>query len=891
MKIPGAEALRVQFSPECSTERRHDPLTLLDNQQRVVCVRSGRDLADWATEVRIPGDELHWKFTSDGSVNGWGWRFTVYPLMACSAPREQYSDRRLMSRPMLELAICLMPSLLSPAPHTPILTRLAASLASCSQLSCLAPGHRMWALKTLRRIVTTDMGALLNIKALLATSYPVIPPPTSSAATPITRTVSPLPSTSHHHYHHLQSPYHSHHRTSTPSLLPSLGSSQSSPHHYSSHQSLQHLTPPTFSSQLPQLSSLACVSSHKGSNESLDSISSCQAKQSDGGHSPEMPLVSLLKSLPEALMRQYEYEDPLVRGGKHLMHSQFFKVLVGLACDLELDQFVCDTHKWSWFKRYCAAARVLHSLLHRTKLPEPFTAELRTKLREMVGEGEGLGYTHENHDIFQHDHYHQLLLWFQRKPEDWTLSWGGSGSIYGWGHNHRGQLGGVEGAKVKLPTPCEALTTLRPVQLIGGEQTLFAVTNDGKVYASGYGAGGRLGIGGVESVSSPTLLESLQHVVIKKIAVNSGGKHCLALTDTGDVYSWGEGDDGKLGHGNKSPYDRPHLIVGLQGKSIIGIACGGGHSAAITAAGGLYTWGKGRYGRLGHGDSEDQMRPKLVDTLLGHRVVDVACGSGDAQTLCITDDDCVWSWGDGDYGKLGRGGSEGCKIPVKVDALTGQGIIKVECGSQFSVALSSFGCVYTWGKGDYHRLGHGSDDHIRTPRKVAALFGKKVISIATGSLHCVCCTSEGEVFTWGDNDEGQLGDGSTNAIHSPRMVTALEGKKINRVACGSAHSLAWSTSRAVSSGRLPSAVPIEYDVLKELPLQSLRNRLVLLHHFSELICQSISMFELLGEIPQTSSSVVAAETNSTGTDTHHFNKLRAIVVSAAKEAAFKKVKI
>ena len=68
-----------------------------------------------------------------------------------------------------------------------------------------------------------------------------------------------------------------------------------------------------------------------------------------------------------------------------------------------------------------------------------------------------------------------------RRPEDWTLSWGGSGSIFGWGHNHRGQLGGVEGAKVKLPTPCDTLTALRPVQLIGGEQTLFAVTADGKV--------------------------------------------------------------------------------------------------------------------------------------------------------------------------------------------------------------------------------------------------------------------------------------------------------------------------------------------------------------------------------------------------------------------------
>jgi E3 ubiquitin-protein ligase HERC2 len=92
----------------------------------------------------------------------------------------------------------------------------------------------------------------------------------------------------------------------------------------------------------------------------------------------------------------------------------------------------------------------------------------------------------------------------------------------------------------------------------------------------------------------------------------------------------------------------------------------------------LYTWGKGRYGRLGHGDSDDQLKPKLVEALLGnrranmvqlqiyseliifflgYRVMDVACGSGDAQTCAITDEEggTVWSWGDGDYGKLGRG--------------------------------------------------------------------------------------------------------------------------------------------------------------------------------------------------------------------------------------------
>lgn len=75
--------------------------------------------------------------------------------------------------------------------------------------------------------------------------------------------------------------------------------------------------------------------------------------------------------------------------------------------------------------------------------------------------------------------------YYNRRPEDWTFSWGGCGMIYGWGHNHRGQLGGVEGAKIKVPTQCDALSSLNPVQILGGEQTLIVVTADGKIYATG----------------------------------------------------------------------------------------------------------------------------------------------------------------------------------------------------------------------------------------------------------------------------------------------------------------------------------------------------------------------------------------------------------------------
>lgn len=362
VKIPGAEALRVEFDRQCSTEKRHDPLTIMDGAGHVVSVRSGMEWSGWAAEIRIQGDELRWRFSSDGSVNGWGWRFTVHPILAILAPHELGSDRAVLSQPAIALAECLLDNSLISSDKS-IVARLATTLAQCSQLSILTAQQRMWALKKLQLVYVNG-----------------------------------------------------------PGVRPDAA-----------------------------------------------------------------PLTSLLGSLPQALLRQYEYEDPAVRGGKQLMHSDFFKVLVALACDLELDTMPCcsEIHKWSWFRRYCLAARVAKSLINRTPLPKSFSVDVTKRINEMITEEDGSTRDHENHELFRREHDEQLLLWLNRRPEDWTLSWDGSGAIYGWGHNHRGQLGGLEGAKVKLPSPCESLSALRPVQLAGGEQTLFAVTADGKVYSTG----------------------------------------------------------------------------------------------------------------------------------------------------------------------------------------------------------------------------------------------------------------------------------------------------------------------------------------------------------------------------------------------------------------------
>lgn len=316
--------------------------------------------------------------------------------------------------------------------------------------------------------------------------------------------------------------------------------------------------------------------------------------------------------------------------------------------------------------------------------------------------------------------------------------------VFVWGLNDKDQLGGLKGSKIKVPSFSETLSALNVVQVAGGSKSLFAVTVEGKVYACGEATNGRLGLGlSSGTVPIPRQITALSSYVVKKVAVHSGGRHATALTVDGKVFSWGEGDDGKLGHFSRMNCDKPRLIEALKTKRIRDIACGSSHSAALTSSGELYTWGLGEYGRLGHGDNTTQLKPKMVKVLLGHRVIQVACGSRDAQTLALTDEGLVFSWGDGDFGKLGRGGSEGCNIPQNIERLNGQGVCQIECGAQFSLALTKSGVVWTWGKGDYFRLGHGSDVHVRKPQVVEGLRGKKIVHVAVGALHCLAVTDAG----------------------------------------------------------------------------------------------------------------------------------------------------
>ncbi len=116
--------------------------------------------------------------------------------------------------------------------------------------------------------------------------------------------------------------------------------------------------------------------------------------------------------------------------------------------------------------------------------------------------------------------------------------------------------------QIKTPVENKALAKLHPVYMAGGSKTLFVVSQDGKVYSCGEGTSGRLGDGGVADVSSPKVLADLSMYVVKKVAVNAGSRHALALTADGKVFSWGDGEYGQLGHGDNK-YVRRYEIVGV----------------------------------------------------------------------------------------------------------------------------------------------------------------------------------------------------------------------------------------------------------------------------------------------------------------------------------------
>ena len=232
-------------------------------------------------------------------------------------------------------------------------------------------------------------------------------------------------------------------------------------------------------------------------------------------------------------------------------------------------------------------------------------------------------------------------------------------------------------------------------------------------------------------------------------------------------------------------------VEGLGGHSISLVAAGNHYTVVLTSEGYVYTFGSNQHGQTGHGVTEGhQTTPKRVTGCLDTKKVVFVAANGD-HTACLTDDGNTYTWGKGQYGKLGHGDEKSLSTPKLVDGLAGKKAKEVVCGGRHTIVSTEDGRVYSFGRGRYGQLGHCNFDDKLTPTLIKApLEGKNVVQVACGWSHSKVLTSDGHLYTWGAGEDGSLGHGSVGNICFPFIVESLIGYKVVDISSSNAHSMA-----------------------------------------------------------------------------------------------------
>ncbi|KAL7384346.1 hypothetical protein ABVT39_000367 [Epinephelus coioides] len=336
-----------------------------------------------------------------------------------------------------------------------------------------------------------------------------------------------------------------------------------------------------------------------------------------------------------------------------------------------------------------------------------------------------------------------------------------------------------------------------PVHLSCGGEHTAVITENGRLLMFGGNMWGQLGLGLKPAASKPVSVKALKSEKVKLVAC--GKDHTIVCTWRGSVYVAGSNQEGQLGLGHCNNTTSFHLLQPFCDHAPIKmLSAGCNTSAALTEDGRLFMWGDNAVGQIGLGDEGYAAEPREVD--VGEAVMWVSCGYH--HSAFVTVDGDLYMFGESANGRLGLQVEQlaNHRVPQRVQGILGR-VTQVCCGGEHTVALTEEN-VYTFGRGQYGQLGHGTFlFEVDLPKPLEHFCNSNIKHIACGENHTAVITNSGLLYTFGDGRHGKLGLGEENFINqfSPTLCTRFLKYSVQLVSCGGNHMLVLAAPRPPES--------------------------------------------------------------------------------------------
>lgn len=339
-----------------------------------------------------------------------------------------------------------------------------------------------------------------------------------------------------------------------------------------------------------------------------------------------------------------------------------------------------------------------------------------------------------------------------------------TGAAKCWGGNDYGQLGIGTTTGISAPVTVSGLGS-GVASIAAGWYHTCALTTGGGVKCWGDNEYGQLGNGTTHDFSTPVNVSGLTSGVS---AIAADGYYTCAILSTGGVKCWGKNSTGQLGNGTTDNSSIPVNVYDLN-NGVAAISSSASHTCARLGAGGIKCWGNNEQGQLGVGTWYWYSTIPVDVSVLINGVADISAGGG--HTRVVLNTGAAKCWGSNEFGQLGNGTTSSSYTPVDVVGLS-SGVSAIAANGYYTCALLNTGAAKCWGYNTSGQLGDGTTTDSSIPVDVSGL-SSGVMAITAGGGHTCALTTGGGVKCWGDNEYGQLGNGTTSDSSIPVRVNGI----------------------------------------------------------------------------------------------------------------------